>query len=186
MLFHTWTFLIFMAVVLPVLFALRRTRFWIPWLLIASYAFYGWWNPYYLILVFYSTLLDFILVALMDHCPKDRKEFDWRARLARLHFDDAVMKARLRHHSRRHACVPGNGPGGTHTLRPTMAMAALILLLMAVGAFFCSRRTWLVVSIVNNLAILAFFKYARFLIENVNARPCFMVIFRLACPTPPR
>src|SRR5216117_2737614 len=92
MLFHTWTFLIFMAVVLPVLFALRRTRLWIPWLLIASYTFYGWWNPYYLILVFYSTMLDFILVALMDHCPMQRKQFDWRARLSRLHFDDSVMK----------------------------------------------------------------------------------------------
>ena len=65
MLFHTWTFLLFLAVVLPVLFALRNTRLWIPWLLIASYTFYGWWNPYYLILVFYSTLLDFILVAFM-------------------------------------------------------------------------------------------------------------------------
>ena len=93
MLFHTWTFLLFLAVVLPVLFALRTTRLWVPWLLIASYTFYGWWNPYYLILVFYSTLLDFILVALMDHCPMERKKFDWRTRLTRLHFDDAVMKA---------------------------------------------------------------------------------------------
>src|SRR3954447_11496629 len=92
MLFHTWTFLLFMAVVVPVLFALRRTRLWIPWLLIASYTFYGWWNPYYLILVFYSTLLDFILVALMDHCPMERKNFEWRARLTRLHFTDGVMK----------------------------------------------------------------------------------------------
>src|SRR5437868_14557319 len=74
MLFHTWTFLLFMAVVLPVLFALRRTRLWIPWLLIVSYTFYGWWNPYYLILVFYSTLLDFVLVAFMDHCPMTRAE----------------------------------------------------------------------------------------------------------------
>src|SRR5258705_2247340 len=95
MLFHTWTFLIFMAVVLPVLFALRRTRLWIPWLLIASYTFYGWWNPYYLILVFYSTLLDFILVALMDHCPMERKEFDWPARLMRLQFYDPGMKIAL-------------------------------------------------------------------------------------------
>ena len=92
MLFHTWTFALFLAVVLPVLFALRHTRFWIPWLLVASYTFYGWWNPYYLILVFYSTLLDFILVAFMDHCPRERKSFEWRARLLRLHFDDAVMK----------------------------------------------------------------------------------------------
>ena len=77
---------------LPVLFALRNTRMWIPWLLIASYTFYGWWKPYWLILVVYSTLLDFILVALMDHCPLERKMFDWRERLTRLRFDDGVMK----------------------------------------------------------------------------------------------
>src|SRR3989442_3239345 len=112
MLFHTWTFLIFMAVVLPVLFGLRRTRLWIPWLLIASYTFYGWWNPYYLILVFYSTLLDFVLVALMDHCPIERspsppsgervgvrgrrRDFNWRQRLTRVDFTDPVMKVALR------------------------------------------------------------------------------------------
>ena len=58
MLFHTWPFLIFLLVVLPVFFALRRTRLWIPWLMVASYFFYGWWNPYYLLLVVYSTTLD--------------------------------------------------------------------------------------------------------------------------------
>ena len=71
MLFHTWTFFVFLLVVVPGLFLLRKTRLWIPWLLLASYVFYGWWNPYYLILVGYSTALDFILVALMDHCPLD-------------------------------------------------------------------------------------------------------------------
>ncbi|MCB1125625.1 MAG: MBOAT family protein, partial [Verrucomicrobiae bacterium] len=34
---------------------------------------------------------------------------------------------------------------------------------------FGSRRTWLVVSLLNNLAILVFFKYARFFVENANA-----------------
>jgi D-alanyl-lipoteichoic acid acyltransferase DltB (MBOAT superfamily) len=168
MLFHTWTFLSFMAVVLPVFFALRRTRLWIPWLLVASYTFYGWWNPYYLILVSYSTLLDFILVALMDHCPRERKKFDWSAH-ARLHFEDRVMKVAF--------LTTGMGTlvslammlAGPRTLRPTLAMAALILSFMVAGAFFCSRRTWLVISIVNNFAILAFFKYARFIIENMNA-----------------
>lgn len=29
MLFHTWPFLVFMLVVLPVFYALRRTRLWI-------------------------------------------------------------------------------------------------------------------------------------------------------------
>jgi D-alanyl-lipoteichoic acid acyltransferase DltB (MBOAT superfamily) len=169
MLFHTWTFLIFMVVVLPVLFALRRTRLWIPWLLIASYTFYGWWNPYYLILVFYSTLLDFILVALMDHCPMERKKFDGRVRLTRLHFDDPVMKLAFLVTAGGTLASLGMALAGPNTLRPTMAMASLILLLMAVGAFFCSRRTWLVVSIANNFAILVFFKYARFFIENINA-----------------
>src|SRR5882672_9157995 len=169
MLFHTWTFFLFMAVVLPVLFALRHTRLWIPWLLIASYTFYGWWNPYYLILVFYSTLLDFILVMLMDHCPGERRPFDWRARLTRLHFDDPVMKLAFIITAVGTMISLGMTLAGPHTLRPTMAMAVLILLLMTVGAFFCSRRTWLVVSIVNNFAILVFFKYARFFIENINA-----------------
>jgi D-alanyl-lipoteichoic acid acyltransferase DltB (MBOAT superfamily) len=169
MLFHTWTFLIFMAVVLPVLFALRRTQLWIPWLLLASYTFYGWWNPYYLILVFYSTLLDFILVALMDHCPMEGREFNWRRRFTRLDFDDPVMKAAFLVTAAGTVASLGLTLAGPGTLRPTMAVASLIFLLMTVGAFFCSRRTWLVVSIVNNFAILAFFKYARFLIENINA-----------------
>src|SRR5258707_13592427 len=69
MLFHTLPFLLFMLVVLPVYFALRKTSLWIPWLLAASYFFYGWWNPYYLILILYSTSLDYVLVTLMDHCP---------------------------------------------------------------------------------------------------------------------
>src|SRR5829696_5834900 len=133
MLFHTWTFLIFLAVVLPVLFALRRTPLWIPWLLIASYTFYGWWNPYYLILVFYSTLLDFILVALMDHCPAERKKFHWRDRLTRLRFDDAVMKLAFVSTAVGTLVSLGIALVGPQTLRPTMAMAALILLLMAVG-----------------------------------------------------
>lgn len=168
MLFHTWPFLIFMAVVLPGLFALRHTRLWIPWLLAAAYFFYGWWNPYYLILVFYSTLLDFILVALMDHCPLERRKFDRQDRLTRLQFADPVMKLAFFVTAGGTLVSLGMMVAGPPTLRPTMAMASLILSLMAVGAFYSSRRTWLVVSVVNNFAILAFFKYARFFIENIN------------------
>jgi hypothetical protein len=46
MLFHTWPFFVFLAIVLPGFFALRNTRLWLPWLTLASYFFYGWWNPY--------------------------------------------------------------------------------------------------------------------------------------------
>jgi hypothetical protein len=41
MLFHTWPFLVFMLVVLPVFYGLRNTRLWLPWLMVASYYFYG-------------------------------------------------------------------------------------------------------------------------------------------------
>ena len=93
MLFHTWPFLVFLLIVLPVFFALRKTRLWMPWLMAASYFFYGWWNPYYLLLVVYSTLLDYSLVALMDHCPRAEQNVDVAARLLRLRFDDGVLKA---------------------------------------------------------------------------------------------
>src|SRR6266576_4877405 len=93
MLFHTWPFLLFLLLVLPIFFALRKTRLWLPWLTLASYFFYGWWNPYYLILVLYSTLLDFSLVALMDHCPRGAQKVDVLARLTRLQFGDLVLKA---------------------------------------------------------------------------------------------
>ncbi len=92
MLFHTWPFLIFLAIVLPVFFLLRKTGLWIAWLMAASYFFYGWWNPYYLSLVFYSTVLDYFLVMLMERCPREGANVDVAGRLTRLRFDDRVLK----------------------------------------------------------------------------------------------
>ncbi|MFI5380522.1 MAG: MBOAT family O-acyltransferase, partial [Tepidisphaerales bacterium] len=52
--------------------------------------------------------------------------------------------------------------------RPAMLALAVLVLLMAVGSVLGSRRIWLLISIFNNLAILLFFKYARFVAENLN------------------
>jgi D-alanyl-lipoteichoic acid acyltransferase DltB (MBOAT superfamily) len=57
---------------------------------------------------------------------------------------------------------------GPATLRPTSLAFAVLVALMAVGAFFRSRPIWLLISLINNLALLLFFKYARFVIENLN------------------
>lgn len=103
MLFHTWLFAFFFLVVCVVHFSLARTRLWVAWLLLASYVFYAAWNPYYLILILYSTALDYVAVAGMDTC---RTPF--------------------------------------------------------------GKRAWLWISIVNNLSILGFFKYANFFIDNFN------------------
>ncbi|MHC1766478.1 MAG: MBOAT family protein [Verrucomicrobiia bacterium] len=169
MLFHTWPFLVFMLVVLPVFFALRRTRLWIPWLMLASYFFYGWWNPYYLLLVVYSTLLDYFVVALMDHCPRGGGKVPILARLTRLRFDDWVLRSAFLVSAVATLILATAAVAGPVTLRPTMALLSLIFLLMALGALLSSRKTWLVISLFNNLALLLFFKYARFVVENLNA-----------------
>ena len=184
MLFHTWPFLLFLLIVLPVFFALRRTRLWLPWLTLASYFFYGWWNPYYLILVMYSTLLDFGLVALMDHCPREGQKVDVRGRLTRLRFDDRVLKLAFLGACAATLGILALACTGPKTLRPTAIGFGVIVLLMAVGALYSSRRTWLLISLVNNLALLVFFKYARFAAENLNALSAWMHLpLKLADPS---
>ncbi len=66
MLFHTWVFVIFFAVVYPVHLLLRRTPYMSLWLMIASYVFYGWWNPWYLLLLFGTSAIDYLMVLFMD------------------------------------------------------------------------------------------------------------------------
>src|SRR3954471_821367 len=150
-----------MLVVLPVFLALRRTRFWIPWLLVASYFFYGWWNPYYLILVVYSTALDYLLVALMDHCP--RVDSGPRASSPGLELPSDIGESqagRGRPRSLQAAFIistvivlalVATAVVGPPTLRPTLLLLGGLVLLMAVGAWLGSRRIWLLISLINNL-----------------------------------
>ncbi|HEY3864078.1 MAG TPA: MBOAT family O-acyltransferase [Verrucomicrobiae bacterium] len=161
MLFHTWPFLIFMLIVLPVFYALRGTNWWIPWLMAASYFFYGWWNPYYLLLVLYSTVLDYFLVTLMDHCPREGPPSP--------PFVDPALKRAFLVSSGAAVAIAAAACFGPPALRPALAGLALIFLLMAAGAFLRNRRIWLLISLVNNLALLLFFKYGRFVAANLNA-----------------
>jgi len=101
MLFHTWPFALFFLVFYPVYLVIKGTRFRLPWLLAASYFFYACFNPLYLILIVYSTLLDYTVVARMAKSSR--------------------------------------------------------------------RKMWLSLSVVNNIALLGFFKYAGFVTENLNA-----------------
>ncbi len=72
MLFHTWTFLLFFLVFYTVYQLARKSRFREPWLLVSSYVFYGWWNPLYLLLIVWSTLIDYAAVAFMDRSGRRR------------------------------------------------------------------------------------------------------------------
>ena len=101
MLFQTWPFLAFFAVVYPVYLLTKGTRLRLPWLLAASYFFYAWLSPLYLIPLAYATVVDYF--------------------------------------------VAGRIEKGLH------------------------KKAWLFVSIANNVTVLAFFKYAGFIAENINA-----------------
>src|SRR6516165_264024 len=74
MLFHTWVFLVFCLIVLPVYLLVRKNnKLMNLWFMIASYTFYGWWNPWYLLLLFGTSAIDYWMVLLMERKQSTRK-----------------------------------------------------------------------------------------------------------------
>jgi hypothetical protein len=61
MLFNSLTFVVFFAVVLAAYWTLRSWETRKNLLLVASYVFYGAWNPPFALLLFATTALDFYL-----------------------------------------------------------------------------------------------------------------------------
>jgi alginate O-acetyltransferase complex protein AlgI len=141
MLFHTWTFALFFLVVYPVYLALKGTRLKLPWLLLASYVFYGWWNPLYLLLILWSTTVDYLAVVGMavSRGEQPRKTYFFGGWLSPLY--------------------------------PLLVLYASLIDLLALLRLVDSRsrRPWLALSIVNSLGMLGFFKYGGFVAENLNA-----------------
>ena len=72
MLFHTWNFVVFFLLVYFVYYLLIRTNYYLHWLLAASYFFYGWWNPLYLLLITFSTAINYFAVILMQKSHKKK------------------------------------------------------------------------------------------------------------------
>ncbi|MFC1509428.1 MBOAT family O-acyltransferase [Candidatus Omnitrophota bacterium] len=66
MLFHTWNFVAFFLIVYCVYLILKNTNYYLHWLLAASYFFYGWWNPLYLLLITFSTAINYYAVIVMQ------------------------------------------------------------------------------------------------------------------------
>src|SRR5260370_5258659 len=73
MLFHTWFFFVFFLIVCPVYLLVRRNSHLMNlWLMLASYTFYGWWNPWYLLLLFGTSAIDYLMVLLMERSRRTR------------------------------------------------------------------------------------------------------------------
>src|SRR5437016_1354631 len=76
MLFHTWVFFVFFLIVYPIYLLVRRNNQLMNlWLGIASYVFYGWWNPWYLLLLFGTSAIDYYMVILMERKQSTRKRW---------------------------------------------------------------------------------------------------------------
>lgn len=69
MVFNSVDFLIFFPVVFMVYFLFPKKVRYI-WLLVASYYFYMCWNPKYIILLLFSTVVTYISGIVMDYCEK--------------------------------------------------------------------------------------------------------------------
>ena len=68
MLFNSWAFWLFFSIVLPVYWLLPH-RAQNIFLTFASYVFYGWWDPRFLLLIAFSTVMDFMLGNLVAAAP---------------------------------------------------------------------------------------------------------------------
>jgi D-alanyl-lipoteichoic acid acyltransferase DltB (MBOAT superfamily) len=78
MVFNSLTFLIFLAVVLPLYYRLGHRGQNIM-LVLASYVFYGWWDYRFLALLIFTTLFDFACALQMDGETRPGRRKRWLA-----------------------------------------------------------------------------------------------------------
>lgn len=79
MLFNSFVFLIFLAIVWPTFMCLRGKRAKNLFLLLASYFFYAYWNWKFCFLLLLSTLVDFVLGLLIQREQTLRRRRLWLA-----------------------------------------------------------------------------------------------------------
>lgn len=73
MLFNSFIFLIFLAVVLPIFYLLTKKSYKNIFLLVASYFFYGYWDWRFCLLLLLSTVVDYY-IGLRIHNTEDEKK----------------------------------------------------------------------------------------------------------------
>jgi len=76
MLFHTLPFFVFFAILYPIYLFTRETRLRLPLLLVASYVFYAWLSPLYLLPLAYATVADYLIIRQM---VRSRRPKAWLA-----------------------------------------------------------------------------------------------------------
>jgi alginate O-acetyltransferase complex protein AlgI len=157
MLFNSSIFALFFAAFLPLYLACRRHVAARNLLLIAaSYVFYGWWDPRFLILVAISTAVDY--VAALGAAGKPVRPVDLFKSAA---FLILVTIASL-----------AFAAGDLWLVKPVaagMLAAGIAIAAIKRAPEEARRKYWLMLSLTTNLGILAFFKYFNFFVGSAAA-----------------
>ncbi len=164
MIFNSLTFWAFIALFVPIYFALKgNPRLWLS--LIASYVFYGWWDWRFLTLISLSTFIDYYLGAFIRDASLLRKQNTWTHV-----FGYGVLMAML--------CLVMNFlsanfyaslPYLDYWWFPTIGLwLAFLVMFLTDKVSNQNNRGYrmMVVSMVLNLGFLGFFKYFNFFSDS--------------------
>ncbi len=76
MLFNSFQYIVFFFVITIVHFMTPYKKRWIP-LLVGSYYFYMCWNPAYIVLIIFSTIVDYVAAHRMAQTESNRRRTGW-------------------------------------------------------------------------------------------------------------
>jgi alginate O-acetyltransferase complex protein AlgI len=157
MLFNSWIFGVFFALFFPIYLLVRRDVFRRNVLLIvASYFFYGWWDPRFLILVAVSTSVDFMAALGAAGQTVSTSE-----RVKAGAFLLAVTVASL-------AFAPAGGIWISAVVVAGIGLVGIAMRVIDRAAPEKRRKYWLLLSLTTNLGILGFFKYFNFFASSLT------------------
>jgi D-alanyl-lipoteichoic acid acyltransferase DltB (MBOAT superfamily) len=155
MLFQTFTFFIFFALVFAAYWALQgRLQWQNRMLLVASYTFYAWWDVRFLILIVGGTAFAYILAPAVAGERIERRQLLEGLGLAAA---GALV-----------SFVPDLAEDWRHLLLSFALMGGTVLLVQLLNRLPDARRgrAALTAGIVANLALLGFFKYFNFFADS--------------------
>jgi len=168
MLFNDINFFYFLIAVFATHWALRRSRWQNPFLLVSSWYFYMQWDQRFLILILVSTFVDYIISLKLDNIEVPVRKHIFLVLLLLCSFP---------------LLLHGNVPliGGSKEFETDFSVGTLYTSLIAglivfyLLLIFCSklaepvqRKGLLLLSVAVNLGILGFFKYFNFFIESFS------------------
>jgi alginate O-acetyltransferase complex protein AlgI len=157
MLFNSAVFALFFAAFFPLyMLCQRRVMARNLLLIVASYLFYGWWDPRFLILVAISTSVDYLAALGAAGKPVPGKDLLKSALFLVMVTIGSLAAAR------RDWWLAAPVAGG-------MLVAALVIIAVKRAPARVRRKYWLLLSLTTNLGILAFFKYFNFFVGSATA-----------------